>query len=99
MGAQLLEVDWIFGLLVNQLNDKALWAFQEWWGVVRNGDVHLADGDIAVVVIGEVFNHHVLKGGQGKGETLWLNVSPCNTSRVIHCNGLGEVDGKENAIG
>ena len=94
----MLEVDWVFRLLLNQLKDKALWAFQERWGVVENGDIHLADGDVAAIVIGKVFNHHVLTGGQGEGEILRLDVSPCNTSRVIHCNGLGEVDGKENAI-
>ena len=68
-------------------------------GVVRNSDVHLADGHIPVVVIGDVLDHHVLKGGQRQVEPIGSHLSPRNAAGVVHSTGLSEVDRHQEALG
>ena len=66
-----------------------------------NGDADLADGHVAIVVIGDVLNHHVLEGGQGEVEPIGSDLSPCNAAAVVHCYALGwvKLTGIRNPLG
>ena len=101
LGPQVPEVHRVLCLLVHQLDHEALGAGEGGRGVVGHSDVDLADGHVAIVVIGDVLNHHVLEGGQGEVEPIGSDLSPRNAAAVVHCYALGwvKLTGIRNPLG
>lgn len=72
------EVDQVAVLRLNQLNNVALRASQRRGSDVRDGDVDLADGHVAVVVVGQVLNHRVLEDVHWRSKPAWADLGPSN---------------------
>ena len=67
--AQPPEVNIIRVVFFSKFDDKALGALEAWGSIIRDLDFNLSDGNIAVKVVGVVFNHDVLKGGHWHGKS------------------------------
>ena len=100
LAPQLPEVDLVGVVLVDQLNDEGLRALERGRRVVGDGDVDLADGDVAVKVVGVVLHHHVLEGGHGHDEAVAAaggrdgdDLHAGDGAGVVAGDGGGEVDG------
>nr|CAD7405086.1 unnamed protein product [Timema cristinae] len=82
-----VEVDDVTLLSVHEFNDVALRTAH---------NVNLANGHIPVVIKRHVFDDHIVKHLYGGLEALGLDLKASYAAAVVHCNGLGEVDGLQS---